>query len=113
MPKFIKVTRRINGVEESVVINLKTIRDVQKSANGMTYISQNGKWDSGATKYRETIGDITKSVEEIYALIQEAQGASDAEKEIDIDLGDAINMAIESGDVDPGDILQMVKDAVK
>ena len=114
MAKFIKVTRKgTDGVKKSVVVRVGRIDQVFSSVNGGTVIEIEGKWDSGETKYQRQIDRIVETPEEIYALIKEAQGAGEVESEIDIDLSDAISMAIESGEVDPGDILQMVKDAVK
>jgi SpoVK/Ycf46/Vps4 family AAA+-type ATPase len=112
MAKFIKVTQDFRNVTEAVkkvlspvLMRIKTIRAVENSLDSENKRIIHG--ENYTTKF------VAESVEEIYALIQEAQGAGEVEKEIDIDLDDAISMALESGEVEPGDILQMVKDAVK
>ena len=124
MAKFIKVTRISHTGEDNgfVVVNIKTIDHVEqngefvKTGEKFANIYQKG-WDYAgpckSSRYQKCIGRIKETPEEIHALIQEAQGAGEVEEELDIDLCDAISVAIESGEVDPGDILQMVKDAVK
>ena len=106
MAKFIKVTRNIEDEDDrrSVWLNIDKIEMVAFDADEKAtdiYLEDNN------------VGGITETPEEIHALIQEAQGAGEVEEELDIDLCDTISVAIESGEVDPGDILQMVKDAVK
>ena len=110
MPKFIKVTqdfRNVTGavkkVLSPVLMRIKTIRAVEDSLDSENKRIIHG--ENYTTKF------VAESVEEIHALIQEAQCEDEVEEELDI--SEAIGRAFENEEVNPADILQMVKDAVK